>query len=133
MDNRHIVIFDGVCNFCNGVVNFIIKRDPAARFMFAPMQSDVGQELIKKHGAEMAGSDTLRLVKDGRCYERTDAVFEITKDLSGFWYLFRVMAILPRPIRDYFYRLFARNRYTLFGKRDMCMVPTENVRERFLE
>lgn len=97
------------------------------------MQGQVGQELIKKHAAKMAGGDALLLVKDGRCYERTDAALEITKDLSGFWYLLRVMRILPRPIRDYFYRLFARNRYALFGRLDTCMVPTASVRERFLE
>jgi predicted DCC family thiol-disulfide oxidoreductase YuxK len=133
MDSRHIVIFDGVCNFCNGAVNLIIERDRTARFAFTPMQSQIGQELIKKHGAEMVGVDTFLLVKNGRCYERTDAGLEITKDLSGFWYFFRVMKIIPRPFRDYFYRLFARNRYALFGRRDVCMVPTENVRERFLE
>ncbi len=133
MDNRHIVIFDGVCNFCNGAVNFIIKRDPAGRFVFTPMQSPIGQGLIENYGAEMAGLDTFLLVKDGHCYERTDAALEITKDLTGFWYLFRIMKILPRPFRDYFYRLFARNRYALFGRRDTCMLPTESVRERFLD
>ncbi len=133
MDNRHIVIFDGVCNFCNGAVNFIIKRDPAGRFVFTPMQSPIGQGLIENYGAELAGLDTFLLVKDGHCYERTDAALEITKDLTGFWYLFRIMKILPRPFRDYFYRLFARNRYALFGRRDTCMLPTESVRERFLD
>ncbi len=133
MDNRHIVIFDGVCNFCNGAVNFIIKRDPAGRFAFTPMQSSIGQELVEKYGAEMVRVDTFLLVKDGQCYDRTDAALEITKDLTGFWRMFRVVKILPRPFRDYFYRLFARNRYKLFGRRDTCMTPTESVRERFLE
>ena len=133
MDNRHIVIFDGVCNFCNGAVNFIIKRDPAGRFVFTPMQSPIGQGLVEKYGTDMVGLDTFLLVKDGHCYERTDAALEITKDLAGFWYLLRVMKILPRPFRDYFYRLFARNRYALFGKRDTCIVPIESVRDRFLD
>jgi predicted DCC family thiol-disulfide oxidoreductase YuxK len=97
------------------------------------MQSPIGQGLIENYGAEMAGLDTFLLVKDGHCYERTDAALEITKDLTGFWYLFRIMKILPRPFRDYFYRLFARNRYALFGRRDTCMLPTESVRERFLD
>lgn len=133
MDNRHIVIFDGVCNFCNGAVNFIIKRDPNSRFVFTPMQSPIGQELIEQYGAAMVGVDTFLLVKDGQCFERTDAALEITKDLSGLWHWFRVLKILPKPFRDYFYRLFARNRYKLFGKRETCMVPTADVRERFLE
>ena len=133
MDNRHIVIFDGVCNFCNGAVNFIIKRDPTGRFVFTPMQSPVGQELIEQFGAEMVGVDTFLLVKDGQCFERTDAALEITKDLSGLWHWLRVFKVLPRPLRDFFYRLFARNRYRLFGRRETCMVPTASVRERFLE
>jgi len=77
------------------------------------MQSPVGQELIEKYGATMVGIDTFLLVKNGHCYERTDAAFEITEDLTGFWHLFRMLRILPRPFRDYFYRLFARNRYKL--------------------
>lgn len=133
MDDRYIVIFDGVCNFCNGAVNFIIKRDPLGRFAFTPMQSPAGQELIEKYGAAMVGVDTFLLVKDGQCFERTDAALEITKDLSGLWHWIRVLKVLPRPFRDYFYRLFARNRYKLFGRREYCMVPTVSVRERFLE
>ena len=133
MDNRHIVIFDGVCNFCNGAVNFIIKRDPTGRFAFTPMQSPVGQGLIKKYSATMVGVDTFFLVKDGQCFERTDAAFEITKDLTGLWHWFRILKVFPKPIRDHFYRLFARNRYSLFGRRETCMVPTASVRERFLE
>ncbi len=133
MDIRHIVIFDGVCNFCNGAVNFIIKRDPAGRFVFTPMQSAIGRELIEKHAATMVGVDTFLLIKDGKCLERTDAALEITKDLTGLWHWFRVVKALPRPVRDYFYRLFARNRYRLFGRREHCMVPTAEVRERFLD
>jgi len=133
MDNRHIVIFDGVCNFCNGAVNFIINRDPTGQFAFTPMQSPVGQGLIKKYSATMVGVDTFLLVKDGQCFERTDAAFEITKDLTGLWHWFRILKVFPKPIRDHFYRLFARNRYSLFGRRETCMVPTASVRERFLE
>ena len=133
MHSRPIVIFDGVCNFCSGAVNFIIKRDPTGRFAFAPLQSPVGQALIEKHGLAMVDVDTVLLLKDGRCFERTDAVLEIMRDLTGLWHWFRVLKILPRPCRDYFYRVFARNRYRLFGKRDTCIVPSASVRERFLE
>ncbi len=133
MDNHHIIIFDGVCNFCNGTVNFIIKRDPKGIFSFTPMQSEIGQELIQKYHTSKVGTDTFLLIKNGNCYERTDAALEVTRDLTGFWYLFRALKILPRPIRDYFYRLFARNRYTLFGKRESCMIPTPDIRNRFLE
>ena len=91
------------------------------------------KKLIEENDASMMGEDTFLLVKNGQCYERTDAALEITKDLTGFWYVFRVLKILPKPFRDFFYRLFARNRYALFGRRDSCMLPTENIRERFLE
>ena len=132
MDNRYIVIFDGVCVFCNGVVNFIINRDPGSTFTFSPMQSEVAQSLITKHHASKEILNTLMLIKNGRCYLRTDAILEIAKDLSGFWYLFNIFKIIPRPIRDFLYTLFAKNRYNLFGKRNSCMVPSENVRKRFI-
>ena len=133
MNNRHIVIFDGVCNFCNGVVNFIIRRDPEGVFVFTPMQSDTGRKLIEQYGVAMIGVDTFLLIKNEQCFGRTDAVLEITRDLTGFWYLLRVFRILPRPFRDFFYSSFAKNRYKLFGRREDCMIPTSEVRARFLE
>ena len=132
MDNRHIVIFDGVCNFCIGAVNFIIKRDPEGRFVFAPMQSEVARELIEKHQVGYTGINTLLLIKEGECYVRTNAALEIAKDLTGFWHLFTIAKVIPAPIRDYGYRLFARYRYKLFGRQGTCMVPTEELRQRFL-
>ena len=133
MDNHYIVIFDGVCNFCIGAVNFIIKRDPAGRFAFTPMQSPIGQKLIEEYDAKMVGVDTILLVKNGRCLDRSDAALEITKDLTGAWHWLRVFMVLPRPFRDLLYKLFARNRYRLFGRRDTCIVPTASIRERFIE
>lgn len=132
MDNQSIVIFDGVCVFCNGVVNFIIKHDPGSTFTFSQMQSEVAQSLIKKHNASKEILNTLMLIKNGRCYLRTDAILEIAKDLSGFWYLFNIFKIIPRPIRDFLYTLFAKNRYKLFGKRNSCIVPSRNIRKRFI-
>jgi predicted DCC family thiol-disulfide oxidoreductase YuxK len=133
MSQHHIVIFDGVCNFCNGVVNFIIRRDPKALFSFTPMQSESGKRLIEKYDATMVGVDTILLIKNGQCYERTDAAIEIAGDLTGLWSMFRVFKILPKSFRDYFYRLFARNRYKLFGRREECMIPSPEVRGRFIE
>jgi predicted DCC family thiol-disulfide oxidoreductase YuxK len=133
MSQHHIVIFDGVCNFCNGVVNFIIRRDPKALFSFTPMQSESGKRLIEKYDATMVGVDTILLIKNGQCYERTDAAIEIAGDLTGLWSMFRAFKILPKSFRDYFYRLFARNRYKLFGRREECMIPSPEVRVRFVE
>lgn len=97
------------------------------------MQSVAGQQLIDDFGATMVGVDTFLLIKNGKCYERTDAALEIAKDLTGFWYLVDVFRILPKPARDYCYSLLARNRYALFGRRESCMVPTPELRGRFIE
>ena len=132
MDNRHIVIFDGVCNFCNWAVNFIIKRDPRGLFAFTPMQSDLARELMKKNQIYNVGIDTFLLIKNDKCFVFTDAALEVAKDLTGFWYLFNLVKAIPRPIRDFFYRLFARNRYALFGRKDVCMVPNSEIRSRFV-
>lgn len=131
--DKHIIIFDGVCNFCNSAVNFIIKRDPNHRFVFTPMQSAIAQQLIAEYMAEKVGFDTFVLIKHNQIHYRTDAAFEICKDLSGFWHLFNLLRIIPMPVLDYFYRLFARNRYNLFGRRDTCMAPTPELRKRFLD
>lgn len=128
---QNIVVFDGVCNFCNGAVNFIIARDPEAIFTFAPMQSEFAKALMHKHGIRNVGIDTFLLVKDDQCYLFSSAALEITKSLTGYWYLFNVFKIIPAPIRDFFYKLFARNRYALFGRTDSCMVPTKEVLARF--
>lgn len=132
MDNRHIVIFDGLCNLCNGAVNFIIKRDPNAIFVFTPIQSDLADKLMRDHQIISAEIDTFLLIKNGKAHIRTDAALEITKDLSGLWFLFRVFRIIPPSLRDILYRLIAKNRYKLLGKRDECMIPTQELRERFI-
>ncbi len=133
MSESHIVIFDGVCNLCNGAVNFIIRRDPNKKFSFTPMQSESGKRLIGKYDATMVGVDTFLLIKNGQCYERTDAAIEIAADLTGFWSMFRFSKILPRSFRDYFYRLIARNRYKLFGRSEECVLPSPEVCDRFFE
>lgn len=133
MEDKNIIIFDGICNFCNDSVNFIIRHDPKKKFMFVPMQSKEAIRLIEKYQVQYVGSDTILLIKNEQSYIRTDAALEITKDLSGYWYLFNLMKVLPRSFRDFFYNLFARNRYYLFGKRDACMIPSNDVRSRFIK
>lgn len=131
MTEQHIVVFDGVCNFCNGAVNFIIARDTHNKFVFTPMQSDFGKKLVEQYSITNVGVDTFLLVKNQKCHIWTDAALEITKDLSGFWFMFNLLRVIPRPVRDFFYRLFARNRYTLFGKSEHCMIPTKELRSKF--
>ncbi|MFT6955815.1 MAG: putative DCC family thiol-disulfide oxidoreductase YuxK [Halieaceae bacterium] len=132
MDNRHIVIFDGVCNVCNGAVNFIIKRDPEGLFAFTPMQSDLARELMDKHKIKNVDIDTFLLIKNEQCFVFSSAALEIAKDLTGLWYIFNVFRLVPSAIRDFFYTVFARNRYALFGRQDTCMVPTQAMRSRFV-
>ncbi|MDX1538048.1 thiol-disulfide oxidoreductase DCC family protein [Arsukibacterium sp.] len=132
MDNRYLVIFDGVCNFCNGAVDFIIKRDPAAKFVFTPMQSEPAKQIMQTYSISSGGPATLVLIKQGKAYVWSDAALEIAKDLSGYWSLFRVLKVIPRPFRDWCYRLFARNRYKMFGKASQCRVPTAADKDRFL-
>lgn len=132
IEHKSIIIFDGICNFCNSSVNFIIVRDPEGKFSFAPMQGEAAQLLMKQHGIDDPDLNTFLLIKNGKLYQRTDAALEIAKDLIGYWKYCRVFLIVPTPLRDVFYRLLAKNRYRLFGRREICMVPTPEVRQRFL-
>ncbi|WP_333608197.1 thiol-disulfide oxidoreductase DCC family protein [Arsukibacterium sp.] len=127
-----LVVFDGVCHFCNAAVHFIIARDPTAIFVFTPMQSDFGQQNLRLHGISTLDTDTLLLIKDGQAYVRSDAALQIAGELSGYWYLFKVCKVVPRPVRDWCYGIFARHRYALFGKKSSCMIPTAAVKDRFV-
>jgi predicted DCC family thiol-disulfide oxidoreductase YuxK len=132
MEHRYIVIFDGVCNFCSGAVKFIIKRDPQGVFAFTPMQSELAQELTERFNVPNVGTDTLVLIKEGECYVLSDSALEIARDLKGPWRFCYVFKVVPRPIRDAAYKLFARHRYRLFGKKNACMVPSAEVKSRFV-
>ena len=127
-----IILFDGVCNFCNGSVNFIIDRDPQAYFKFAPLQSEVGEKLLKENGVDKIETDSVVLIEDGKVYTRTTAALRIARKLSGYWSYFYHFNIVPPPLRDVFYDLFAKYRYKMFGKQDACRLPTPEIRARFL-
>jgi predicted DCC family thiol-disulfide oxidoreductase YuxK len=126
-----IVLFDGVCNFCSDAVTFIIDRDPEKKFKFAPLQSEVGRELLAKYKID-EDMDSIVLIEDGEAFTRSDAALRIAKGLKGPWSAAHNFAVLPRVLRDLYYDFFARYRYRLFGKKDACMIPTPDVRERFL-
>jgi predicted DCC family thiol-disulfide oxidoreductase YuxK len=131
-ERSSIILFDGVCNFCNGSVAFIIRRDPHKHFKFASLQSPAGQALLKKHERSPEQLDTLILIEEGKIYDRSTGALRIAKRLSGFWPGFYILIVIPAPIRDLLYNLVAKHRYNLFGKRDACMVPTADVRDRFV-
>lgn len=130
--DRRIVVFDGVCNLCNGSVNFIIAHDRECRYLFASRQGAVGRKILSDLGIDPDNPHTFVLVKDGRYLFKTDAALEIARDFHGAWRALRILRFVPRPVRDGFYRWVARNRYRLFGRRDQCMVPTFELRTRFL-
>lgn len=127
-----IVLFDGVCNFCNNSVNFIIERDSDNYFKFAPLQTEVAGELAKKYGIDKENTDSIILIDDGQAHTHSTAALKIARRLDGFWSVFYAFIIVPKFIRDFFYKLFAKYRYKLFGKKDVCMMPTPEIRERFL-
>ena len=126
-----IVLFDGVCNFCNGAVNFIIRHDRDGRFKFAPLQSETGERLKREYSIP-PDTDSLVLVEGGKAYTHSTGALKIAKGLGGIWQLAYVFMLLPEPVRDWFYKTFAKNRYKWFGRKDVCMVPTPEIRGRFL-
>lgn len=125
-----VILFDGVCNFCNSSVNFIIEHDKKGYFKFAPLQSEIGKTLVDKFG--LNDVDSIILVKDGKAYTHSTAALKFIKHLDGIWSWAYIFVVIPRPIRDFFYKLFAKNRYRLFGKKEVCMMPTPEIRARFL-
>jgi len=125
-----IILFDGVCNFCNSSINFIIERDKKNLYKFAPLQSEVGEKFIERF--DLNEIDSVILIENEKAFTHSTAALKIAKGLGGFWSLFYGLIIIPRPIRDFFYKLFARYRYKLFGKQDACMMPTPEIRQRFL-
>jgi predicted DCC family thiol-disulfide oxidoreductase YuxK len=131
-----IILFDGVCNLCSGVVRFVIARDPHARFRFAALQSDAARRACAEVGATPPAAidpDTIIVIVNGRALERSDAALAIASRLPFPWPMFGVFRILPRALRDWLYRFVAKNRYRWFGKSDTCMMPTPELRARFLE
>jgi predicted DCC family thiol-disulfide oxidoreductase YuxK len=128
-----VVLFDGVCNLCNATVRFVVARDPAARFRFAPLQSAAGGSLLARSGLAPRGLDSVVLVDGGRAWQRSDAAIRIAAGLGGAWRLALAFLVVPRPLRDALYDFIARNRYRWFGRHDACPVPTPEQRARFLE
>ncbi len=132
MKYHHIILFDGVCNFCNFWVNFIIYRDKDDIFKFAALQSEAGQKLLQEYKLNVSDFDTFVLIVNDKHFTKSTAALKISKNLKSFVKLLYPLIILPRPIRDFFYDLIAKNRYKFFGRRDICRIPTEEERDKFL-
>ena len=130
--NDAVVLFDRVCNLCNGSVLFIIARDPGARFRFAALDSEAARHLLRQYLIGCALPDSLALIERGTVYTRSSAALRIAKRLRFPWPLIYALIVVPWPLRDAVYDLIAHHRYGWFGKRDACMVPTPELRSRFL-
>lgn len=131
------ILFDGVCNLCNGFVQFVIRHDAPGHFHFAALQSAAGQALLAAHGQQglasgAADPDSVVLVEGGRVYTHSAAVLRIAGHLGGMWRVAAVGWLLPRTWRDALYRYVARHRYRWFGRQESCLLPTPALRGRFL-
>ncbi|MDZ7933659.1 MAG: thiol-disulfide oxidoreductase DCC family protein [Emticicia sp.] len=126
------ILFDGVCNFCNASINFIIDRDSKGIFKFAALQSEVGQELLKKFGLKTADFDSIVAIEGDKVYQKSDAALEIARRMDGIWKGLYFLKIIPAFLRNPVYDLVARNRYRFFGRTDACRIPTPELKARFL-
>ncbi len=118
-----IVVFDGICNLCSALVDFISARDPRGAFTFVPMQSPRGRHLLEAHGVSIDQVDTFLLIRNDGALVRSDAAIAIAAELRRPWNLLAVLRYVPRPIRDRVYSFVASNRYRWFGQRDSCKLP----------
>ncbi|RXJ04141.1 thiol-disulfide oxidoreductase DCC family protein [Anaerobacillus alkaliphilus] len=129
---KAVVLFDGVCNFCNSSVQFIIERDQKGYFQFASLQSEIGQKLVAEYGVPKQ-IESLVLIEGGQYYLKSTAALRICRKLSGFWKALSIFLIVPSLVRNIFYDFIARNRYKWFGKKTACTLPSPEIRKRFLE
>jgi predicted DCC family thiol-disulfide oxidoreductase YuxK len=127
-----VVLYDGVCNFCSRWVRFILPRDPRGALRFASLQSDAGRALIGDCGLHER-PESIVLIEDGRCFDRSEAVLRIARRLTLPWRIVWWLRVLPRPLRDRFYDAFAARRYRWFGRKDVCDIPPPEWRARFLD
>jgi predicted DCC family thiol-disulfide oxidoreductase YuxK len=127
-----IILFDGVCNLCSGAVDFIIRRDRAGYFQFAPLQSEAAKKVVAGVRWPVTGLDSIILVENGRTFVRSGAALRIARRLGALWPLLYALVVVPRPLRDAVYDGVARNRYRWFGKRNACRVASPEEAARFL-
>ncbi|WP_145320403.1 thiol-disulfide oxidoreductase DCC family protein [Paenibacillus xylanexedens] len=127
-----IVLVDGVCHFCQGLTKWIIKRDPEGKYHFASLQSDIAKELLEKGNLSTDSMDTFVLIENGKYYTRSTAALRLAKGLKFPYPLLYVFIIVPKFIRNAVYNWVARNRYRWFGKDEACMLPTPEIKDRFL-
>lgn len=132
MPDNPIILFDGVCNFCNGAVNFTLKRDKQKKILFAALQSDAGRKLVQQYGLPADDMRSFLFIENAKVYNRSTAALKVCRYLKGMWPLCYGLIIVPSFIRNGIYDWIAKNRYKWFGEKQECMIPTPEVRARFL-
>lgn len=132
MNSKPIILFDGVCNLCNGAVQFTIQHDPNEKFLFASLQSETGQQILKQFGLPFTDFNSFLLVQDEKIFSKSTGALKVARQLKGAWKLLYIFIIVPRFIRDFVYRWIAKNRYKWFGQQQQCTVPTPQLQARFL-
>jgi predicted DCC family thiol-disulfide oxidoreductase YuxK len=132
MPSQTIILFDGVCNFCNTAVNFVIKRDKKSVLKFAPLQSEFAKRILINHHLSAEDLSTFLFIENNKIYTKSTAALKVCKYLKGLWSLLYGLIIVPEFIRNGIYNWIAKNRYQWFGKKEVCMIPSADVRSRFL-
>jgi len=129
---KRVIVFDGVCNFCNAFVSFVLDRDPHGLFKFATLQSPPAQEILRQFQLATDDYETFLLIEQGKLFTKSTAAIKILRHLGIPWSLFWMLRIIPRQVRDPFYDFVARHRYQWMGKSDSCRIPTEEDQKRFV-
>jgi predicted DCC family thiol-disulfide oxidoreductase YuxK len=131
--NKKIILFDGVCNLCNSAVQFVIKYDKKDAFRFVALQSELGQEILKHIGIADKNIDSIFLYEPGIAYYyKSSAAIQIAKNLGGFWHFGTIFKIIPTGISNQLYDYIAKNRYKWYSKKESCMIPTPELKIKFL-
>ena len=129
-----IILFDGVCNLCNGFVQFILARESAPHLKFAALQSTIGVQLLQYYQLPLEQTpSSIIFIEKGVYYTQSAAILKIASHLKGGWQYATYLLYLPKPFRDFIYNRIAKNRYLLFGKTTACWLPTPALKSRFLE
>jgi len=131
-DQKTIILFDGICNLCNGSVQFILKRDKNEKFLFASLQSDASKNILLQYNVKKITLDSILIIEDGQVYDKSTAVLKICRNLNWPWTMFPIVLHLPLSIRDRIYNFVGRNRYKWFGKKDSCTMMIPEYKNRFI-
>lgn len=131
--NERVIFFDGVCNLCNSSVRFVLRNNSNQSIKFATVQSELGKRTLTANNMSVDTFDSMLYLEDGKVYLKSTAALKIASQLSFPWKLLQIFYLIPRPIRDWFYEQVAKNRYQWFGRQEMCLVPTDEIKDRFID